>query len=536
MSRPRRKTRTSFTVLVLHLLGSFVGGDLATMRLLQLSVALVLPPLLYVLFVLPSYSGLMPMFKLRPMRMQVADHFVLITYAFCVCGLATLLAWERFFPTIQDLRIIGILPITRKRLFLARLCASVIFLALMLVVPNTFPGLLLAGGAGSKHPFLQLVAQALSLTLAGLFASSSVLILLVLSRVHALLEACMQAFLTATYIFMLLFTPVLSARAIEFIQSPSTVSRWLPQTWFTALYEAVWQAGGVAGSTPVLARIGIIATGLSVAAALLLYPVAYWFQERRLIEGREAIPLHSSRFFIVPERLWHVSLPRPSQRAGFALAAATILRVRVFRTCIILMLSAAAALAFSFRSPRALLPEAAMLGILSVCLTASGAFAIFASYYQPRAAWIFETSTDEARRGVFQGARFLLILAAQLGAMLNLLLLLCLCRFHFSFGLLGALMLVSPVAFLASHFLFHRNEFVPFTQERLLRQQTLLRLVMLLVVVMPLGILALHRWRVALLLAVVAAIFIFHSRYDVGYEEIPDQDGPQRLNLDGMGY
>ncbi|WP_446743119.1 hypothetical protein [Silvibacterium acidisoli] len=534
MSRPSRKSRNSFTVLVLHLLGSFVGGDLATMRLLQLSVALVLPPLLYVLFALPSYSGLMPMFKLRPMRMQVGDHFVLITYAFSVCGLATLLAWERFFPTIQDLRIIGILPITRKRLFVARLCASVIFLALLLIVPNTFPGLLLAGGAGSKHPFLQLVAHAFSLTLAGLFASSFVLILLVLSRIHALLEACMQAFLTAAYIFMLLFSPVLSVQAMDFIHSPSTISRWLPQVWFTALYEAVWQAGKAAGSTSTLARIGVIATALSIAFALLLYPIAYWYQERRLMEGREAIPLHSGRFFVMPERIWRMFLPRPQQRAGFALAATTILRVRAFRACIILMLSAAAALACSFHRQGTLLPEAPMLGILSVCLMATGVLAIFASQYQPRAAWIFETSTDEARHGVFQGARFLLVMATQSGAVFNLVLLLCVSRFHFAMGLIAAFGLVPPAAFLAAHFLFHHNEFVPFTQERLLRQQTLLRLLMLLVILMPLGIAALHRWRIAIVFIVVIALYIFHSRFDVGYEDIPEQEGPQRLNLDGM--
>jgi hypothetical protein len=532
MSARRRKTRNSFTVLVQHLLGSFIGGDLAFTRLLQLSVALVLPPLLYVLFVLPSYSGLMPMFKLRPMRLQVADHFVVITYAYCVCGLATLLAWERFFPTIQDLRIIGILPIARKRLFAARFCASVIFLALLLVVPNTFPGLLLVGGAGSKHPFLQLVAQAASVILAGLFASSSVLLLLLIGRIHALLESIMQALLIAAHIFMLLFSPVLSAQATDFIHFPSKISRLMPQVWFTAFYETIWQAGKVDASVLWLARIGLTAAAIAIVTAIVLYPVAYWFQERRLLEGREAVPLRIGRFFVLPRFIRSILFEQPSQLAGCALAAATILRVRAFRTSVILMLSAAAALACSFHLRGTLLPDPPVLSIFSACLTACGVFAVFASRYEARAAWIFETATDEARHGVFYGARLLLIIATLLGGMTNLAVLLCVSRFHSALAIFWASVLVIPIAFLASHFVYYRNEFVPFTQERLLRQHTLLRLVTLLVILMPLCVLALHRWYIAALLL----IFAMFSYRNAGGEELPEQDGPQRLNLDDMSF
>lgn len=325
----------------------------------------------------------------------------------------------------------------------------------------------------------------------------------------------MQGILLAAHTVMLLVCPKVSLRAFDLIHNMSLAGRLLPPIWFTALYESIWQETSVSAFTSVLAKFAVRTAFLTAVVLLLAYPWAYWRQERRLIEGRDARKLRSGSAWLLGSGLRKAVLPLPGQLAGFLFAHKTMLRVRALRTVLVLALSSAAALALVTSSHHGFLPATPELGLDSVLLLAGGIFAAFASQHEAEAAWIFEITDPGIRAEVVDGARRWLMLAAAIGA-IALVLIVSLIEHS-----IPSVVIFLPVAaWLASEYLFLQVWHAPFTRNDLLNQPMLRKLAILLLLLLPLSILAMHRWWAAtLLLAAAIALRVTRRRAANDLEE-----------------
>ena len=404
--------RNSFAVLVEHLLGSFVGetrlstGLSAVATLLQIAVGLALPPFLWVLGLAPSYSGLAPFLQLRPLLQQVGDHAVLLSYAFAVSGISTLLAAERFLPTLEDVRFLAILPVSQRRLFGAKVMAGVLYCLLFLVVPNMPAAIFLVGFAGAAHPGRQLVAHGTAVLAAGGFAVLAVLSVMSLvgsmrGRFRAAAESMTQGVLLAALLLQLLLAPVLSPSVGRLASEGAPLCRWLPACWFTGLYEVIWRP---ALRLEAFERLALWSVGALLAVSLLfllMYPMLHALRGRVLLEGDlRGVPIRTGSAGSIA-----LLLRSPRSVAAFCFTVLTLRRVRRFTIWSISALCLGVAFSLSWfwrlslaggvvrveRTPEAVLETVALLVIF---LTANCVFSLRSSV-SPEAAWIFTTTNHK---------------------------------------------------------------------------------------------------------------------------------------------
>ncbi len=398
----RAAERGPFRVLVGHLFGSFFAGGGAS-RVVHAAVGLGVAPVLVTLGLAGSYSGLVPWMGVRPYELRVQDHFLYVAYAGTVVGVASLLAWEAFFPTLLDVYVLGLLPI--RRLFWAKVAAGVMFVGLFVVGANLGGALLLPGIAGSPSFWRQVVAHCVATGLAGCFATAFPLGVLALSglvlgvRVNRWLAPLLQGGAIAGFAVLLFVSPLLASFARPDVACGTEWLRWLPPFWFLGVYEVVQGASPEAHCFAGLARMGWLASGGSVAALLVLYPLAYRRKSTQLLEGEVAKRVAAGWWMGMAARVRGLAVRAPRQRAAWCFAGQTLLRVARFRIGLAVaaslgmavavwpMASLAAGHGYPVLRWQAVDPVRAA-GVVVMVLT-GGVFVAMSTAEQPAAGWIF---------------------------------------------------------------------------------------------------------------------------------------------------
>ena len=311
--------RSQFHLLVRHFLERFFNNDMVSAdgdskaRLLQVVYAMALPGMVVALFLFPLYHAPVE----RPFWSQVSDHYFYVLYSFVAVGIVSLFAWDLLFPDLLDLFVLSPLPIAGRRLFLARLVAACLFLALFLLGANAlgfifFPALSDAPGL-ARHLFAHLAAvMGSGVFVAAFFLSlQGTLVALLGERLFRAISPFLQGLAMMLLVTIFLLFPVSS----RFLEALTNLARYFPPFWFLGIYERL-----LAGSSslPVfneLAKTGCLATGAVVAMAILSYPVAYRRKMRYLVEGSGSSSTRN--LALVPiHHLLHATLLRNRMQRG----------------------------------------------------------------------------------------------------------------------------------------------------------------------------------------------------------------------------
>jgi hypothetical protein len=311
--------RSQFDLLVRHFLERFFNNEMVSTdgdskaRLLQVVYAIALPGMVVALFLFPLYHAPVE----RPFWSQVSDHYFYVLYSFVAVGIVSIFAWDLLFPDLLDLFVLSPLPVAGRRLFLARMVAGGLFLALFLLGANAlgfffFPALSDAPGL-ARHLFAHLVAVMGS----GLFAAAffmslqGIMVAVLGERLFRAISPFLQGFVMMMLVTMFLLFPVSS----RFLEELTSLARYFPPFWFLGMYEKL-----LAGSSslPVfsgLAKTGCLATVTVVAGAILSYPIAYRRRMRFLVEGSGSSSTRN--LALVPiNRLLHATLLRNRMQRG----------------------------------------------------------------------------------------------------------------------------------------------------------------------------------------------------------------------------
>ncbi len=331
------RVRTQFEVLVRHLLDRFFHNELLatddeTKRVMIISYAVALPGMIVALFLFPMYHAFPPNPIHRPFWSQASDHYFYVTYSLLVMAAATVYEWDLLFPDLLDIFVLSPLPIASRRLFLARVLALAIFLALVLLGTNALGMIFLPLAAERPDLFRHFFSHAIAVIMSGSFAATAFLTLqgillnTVGERIFRRITPLLQGASILLLLTILLLLPTISGSLRPMLLSGSPAVLYFPPFWFLGIYERLLAGPSALPVFHQLARIGCYALLVTLACTLLTYPLAYRRRVRQLIEGSSASATRS-RTAIPLRRLLHATiLRRPSQRAIFHFISQTILR------------------------------------------------------------------------------------------------------------------------------------------------------------------------------------------------------------------
>ncbi len=477
--------------------------------MLQMAVALGLPPILLTLALIPSYSGLMPFLVKRVFWLQVQDHFLFVVYSSAVVGVVALLKWEGFFPTLLDVRVLSLLPISARRLFAAKVIAAAAFIGAFLLGADLPASIFLPGMAGAHSVPRHILAHVLAVALAGLFTVTSALALmsfaaLLPGRLGRILAGLLQGTMIAVLLLLLFLSPLLATSSQAVIVSGFALR--LPPFWFVGVYDSLLKLDPKSYLFAPLARAGLTATAASTLALGVLYPLAYRRKVRSLLEGESGGRATSPALSWLPRGLLKRYLPRPTQAASFHLIAQTLFRIQRFRVSFLVACCAGMAIAItmvaSFRSiPVYPFLRAAHLRPVSTATTMllvvlASIYLCLGSELEPRASWIFDSIIGRWDAGISSGVRrAVLPLSAAIG--LGTVAIMSLLRPFQPMAFLrgSAILLGLCLALTAGFYFFHT---VPFTADPLRRRNMAVPVLIYTVGVLPVLLILLERVEEAL--------------------------------------
>jgi hypothetical protein len=160
-------------------------------------------------------------------------------------GVVMVFEWDALFPDRRDYLILTPLPLSVFMLFVAKIAALGIFLAIFLAAINFF-GVLLWPGVESGDSFLHVMGAHIAVVAtAGLFSASAIAALKgVLATVfqgatHRRISVCAQTVVMAVLIMFLFLAPMLGSSIGELCRNDSRYLRWFPGFWFAGLYEPI---------------------------------------------------------------------------------------------------------------------------------------------------------------------------------------------------------------------------------------------------------------------------------------------------------
>jgi hypothetical protein len=425
VARPRRR-QNQFGVLVGHLIYRFFHNELLasddeTKRVMLMGYTVALPGLLVALFLYPAYHSFPPNPYPRPYWPQACDHYFYVMYSFVIMGAVTVYEWDLLFPDLLDVFVLSPLPITRERLFFARVLALAIFLSLMLFGTSILGMIFLPLVAEQHHFFRHIFGHAIAVLMSGTFAAGTFLALqgillnLVGENVFRRITPVLQGGSMMVLLAILLLEPTLTQSLPALINSGIPAVRWFPPFWFLGIYERIMVGPAALPVFHSLARTGCFALLIVIALTLLTYPLAYRRRVRQLIEGARAAS--SGEKFSVPldEALHATVLRRPQQRAVFHFVSQTILRYQRQRVMVALLGGLSFALVLAEMvvlrvTPAGIRPALLAGGIraaipIMVFCTVAGLRSVLSAAVDRRGTWLFGTILGRPREVALSGAR-----------------------------------------------------------------------------------------------------------------------------------
>jgi hypothetical protein len=404
------RTKTQFKLLVRHLLDRFfnndmisVGGD-AVPLIMTIAYTIALPTVVMAIFAYPFYHAFPPRPHVPPFWFQVSDHYFFVMYSFVAMGAVTIFDWDMLFPNLLDIFILSILPISNRRLLLARMSAVLIFLTLFLIGTGSL-GIIFFPAITELPGTRLFAAHFVAITASGVFAAAFVLALqgvlinVLGARLFRMASTFIQTISMTILLIVLSLYPLLTRTLRLLIESNSPAVRYFPPFWFLGIYECVLAGPSKVPAFVSLAKTGYWATSIVILLAFITYPLAYRRRTRQAIEGTVAPDTRSRLTQILCKPLHATLLRTPSQRAVYHFIGQTILRTQRHRIYLAMYaglgiaLITASAVVFSVEPNHvsiAFSPYGLRLAIPAVAFwTVAGLRTALTSPADPGGSWVF---------------------------------------------------------------------------------------------------------------------------------------------------
>ncbi len=269
------------------------------------------------------------------------DQEFLISTTMAIAGLFAVLAWNAVFPDRRDSLVLGLLPVRRRTIALAKVAAISTALGAGVAAINIFTGLwypflVVPPYAGSLGPLRSLGTYWLVMAASGLFVCSALLAAQGIAaqlltyrlflRVSSLLQLAAFFLILGVYFLKPPLATVPSLTAPE----NQRLLAWLPSYWFLGLFQELnGSIHPVFGPLAARARWSLLIT-FSIATAT--YALAWRRNMRWIIEQPDITPGDRSRPAApIASFLAARFLPRPLERAILLFTARTIARSRQHR-------------------------------------------------------------------------------------------------------------------------------------------------------------------------------------------------------------
>jgi hypothetical protein len=350
----RAPERSQLAHLLRHFLERFFNHETASPdgdakgRLVLIAVATGLPPFMVAIYLWPVYHpfigwppGQHPAGP-PPYWAQVNHHFFFVVYSFVAMGLVTVFEWDLFFPDLLDVFVLGTLPVSARRVFLARLGAIVVFIFGFLFDANFLAPVMLPMATDPPNLLRFVAGDVVAVAAGGLFAAAfivalqAVLLSILGERLFRRISLAVQGLAVTVLVVIMLLFPVLSGVTPGLLQSDNLFVRWFPPFWFLGMYQRILEGPAALPIFSQLAWAGIIATLAAAAVALGSYPLAYLRRVRALVEGAAARSMRNPMAAPLNALLHATAVRPPVRRAVFHFIGQTLLRVPRYRIYLVL--------------------------------------------------------------------------------------------------------------------------------------------------------------------------------------------------------
>jgi hypothetical protein len=366
-----------------------------------------------------------------------ADTLFMIALPMLLVGLAAVVAGPLLFPDETDYRVLTPLPISRAQLFLAKLAAVALIVAVAVVAVNvitTFWFPIAISGRKAQHPLLaRLVTHGVASVAGSIFMCLAVMAVqgLMIVAVPLAWQRRMSVVVQgAMCVGLLLLLPVVTrmpgmeVTAVTVLRPPLA---WLPPSWFLGLQRWLLDGAAAGGYAEAAARGGVaIAVSLTLVAGS--YIALYRSAER--LAGVTGANRRSRRSNTVLAPLFHRMAPQTVAIADFIRAGIARSRLHQFVFVIVLgtgiaVLIGDIASVMEGATPMASRPGAPVLAAISAPLLVALAMvlAVRTAIRWPLerdAAWIFRvTEEPRTRAATLGGASWTMTVCAWLAAMVT---------------------------------------------------------------------------------------------------------------------
>lgn len=282
----------------------------------------------------------------------VADELSLFTLLMALSGLVALLQWQSLFPSKRDFLAFAGLPIRGRQIFIARFCAVLVFISVLVMVTNFLPSFVVPVqmmGRWEKNPSLaaNIAAHAVAACLGCLFvffstmAVQGALLHMLPRKFFARFSVYVQGAGMGICFLAALFSWTISDWDTAVIGRVSHFGRWLPPVWFVGLHEAL--LGDRDAFFVAMKARALSALAVTAVVTVVTYLLGYSHYRKMLIEA----PGDDS-----PRRSRRMPLLRPLTRdprseAVLEFISKTLARSRVHRIVLLAYVGIAIGLVFN---------------------------------------------------------------------------------------------------------------------------------------------------------------------------------------------
>jgi hypothetical protein len=345
--------------------------------------------------------------------MRYSPYFF-VSYSMIVMGFVMVFKWDSLFPDRRDYLILGSLPIRFRDVFLAKITALFLFLAIFAVSSNFFATLMGPGG-GRRAPFwLNLIAHVCGVFGGALFmavgfaALQGILIAILPARVFRRISPVIQMIAITALLTIFLIFPLIQASIAPLAERSSELMDYFPFFWFLGLYVSLVPGGDPNPIYGALALKALYGLGVVMAICVLTYAIAYGRHARSILDTVDIRPQRENddRSSLL-EKFEGLLLNRPVQRGSFRFIGEVLGRSSKHQVFLALYLAIGLSLALTSLftiNPHNAFPFAiAKDGMLALPVilwffVVSGLRATFNIPYELQANWMFQTTNTHNSR------------------------------------------------------------------------------------------------------------------------------------------
>jgi hypothetical protein len=318
----------TFRLLVRHFFGRFSDNEALSP---QADPAANLGPILGLLGVPGAFLAILLQTVVLTGWSLITFRYFFVAFSMIAMAFIVVLKWDALFPDRRDYVILTPLPLRPSIVFLARVTALALFLAVFLAAINSL-SVLMWPGVDRGGTLAVMGGHLVSCLAAGLFAALAAgavqgfLITVLPAACFRRVSALLQVLLMSLLVVALFLTPLIGHSVGHLVKSGHPILYYFPVFWFVGLYEMIRPAT----NDPLLlelGRIGAQSLGLVAVVFLLTYLPAYRRSALKAVDMPAANPSGPGRLRnALDATLNRFVLTTPVQRAVFHFINQTIAR------------------------------------------------------------------------------------------------------------------------------------------------------------------------------------------------------------------